>query len=101
MAKYKLYEIFTTPQTIREVVEIVNGRPRRRPKTLIPGAIEETNDKALLNSLDIAFFKKPYNKEVENFLIAHDVPYKVKECKGCGGGRVLKLKYKVVKILDE
>lgn len=105
MAKYKLNNAETVQVTIYNVpkTKTLNGRQVVTYSNYIrltPGEVYESDDEAMLS-----FFRKykrkiRYNPSIENALKAANVPYEIEYCKSCGG-KVKKISYRQVEVLDE
>lgn len=104
MAKIRLNKAERVSVTINNVpkTKIMNGKPIVTYSNYIriaPNEVLKTDDEAM-----IAFFKAykrkvRYNAELEQALKQNDVPYEVEYCKSCGG-RVKKISYRVVEVMD-
>lgn len=103
--RYRLNRAETVPVTINNVAvtKTVNGRDVVSYSNyirLVPGKVYETDDDAM-----IAFFRA-YRRKVrhtdalERNLRSSGVPYDIELCRSCGG-RVRKINYQVVEVLDE
>lgn len=98
--KYKLNDIINTPSTFYVQQTSGVGRTRWGAIRLIPGEVYETDDKKLIESLSVrGYMKVPYNEKLEQTLKDHGKDYTVEICKSCGG-RVKKIKYHAVEILE-
>lgn len=98
--KYKLNDVISTPTTF--YVQQTNGVGRTRwgSMRLMPGEVYETDDPKLIESLRIrGHVKVAYNEKLENRLKELGKDYTVELCKSCGG-RVKKIKYHAVEIME-
>lgn len=66
---------------------------------LAPGKVYETDDEAMLNFFRAYKLKVRYNAELEEALKQNNVPYDIEYCKSCGG-KVKKISYTVVEVMD-
>lgn len=104
MAKYRLNKAERLSVTINNVAKTknINGKDIITYSNYIrlaPGETYQTDDEAM-----IAFFKAykrkvRYNAELERALKENNVPYEIEFCKSCGG-KVKKISYGVVEVLD-
>lgn len=104
MAKYRLNKAERLSVTINNVAKTknINGKDIITYSNYIrlaPGGTYQTDDEAM-----IAFFKAykrkvRYNAELERALKENNVPYEIEFCKSCGG-KVKKISYGVVEVLD-
>lgn len=98
--KYKLNDVITTPSVFYVQQSTGNGKVRWGSIRLVPDKIYETDDKKLIESLSVrGHMKVPYNESLENKLKDLGKEYTVELCKSCGG-RVKKIKYHAVEILE-
>ena len=85
------------------VTKEVNGRKivtYRNYMRLVPGKVYETDDEAQIEFWRNHVTKVRYTAAAENALKEHGVPYEIEVCPSCGG-RIKKLKYHTVEVLDE
>lgn len=102
--KYRLNKAETLPVTIYNVAvtkkvgnkDIVSYSNYIR---LVPDKIYETDDEATLKFFREYRRKVKHTESLERTLISNDVPYDIEYCKSCGG-RVKKINYQVVEVLD-
>lgn len=104
MTKYRLNKAERTPQTINNVAKtkIINGKPFVTYSNYIklaPNTVYETDDEAMLNFFRAYKVKIRYNTETERALKENNVPYEVEYCKSCGG-RIKKISYQLVEVLE-
>ena len=98
--KYKLNEVVTSPTSFYLPRTAENGRRRWGSVRLDPGKIYETDDPLLIESISAkGIVKVPYNPRLEEKLKELGKEYEVELCKSCGG-RVKKIKYRAVEILQ-
>lgn len=98
--KYKLNDVITTPSVFYVQQSTGNGKFRWGSIRLVPDKIYETDDKKLIESLSVrGYMRVPYNEALENKLKEHGKDYQIEVCKSCGG-RVKKIKYHAVEILE-
>lgn len=105
MTKYKLNNAETRIVAINHVAKtkIINGKPIVTYSNYIrlsPGEVYETDDEAMLNFFRAYKTKVRYTKEIEQALRANDVPYELELCRSCGG-KIKKIVYRQVEVLDE
>lgn len=105
MAKYRLNKAETVTVTINNVAKtkIVNGKEIVTYSNYIrlaPDTEYETDDKAMLNFFREYRRKVRHTAGIENALKSAGVPYEVEYCRSCGG-RVKKISYAVVEVIDE
>lgn len=105
MGKYRLNKAETKPITINNVACTKNIRGRdivtySNYIKLIPNKIYQTDDEAMLGFFRQHKVKARYTAGLENTLKRLEIPYEIEYCKTCGG-RVKKLKYQLVEVLDE
>lgn len=97
---YKLIDAINTPKDLSVVTRngsaVRYGRMRLEPKK----KYEIPEDKTLWESILNAKEKTRWTKEREDLLKETGAKYSVVRCKSCGG-RVLKLEYNVVEVVDE
>ncbi|MGM0175694.1 hypothetical protein [Enterococcus sp. DIV0800] len=97
---YQLIEPITNVQQIN-VAQRINGRITHGVLRLTPGKVYELEDDELfLKSLQAATVQKRYDTNLEAQLKAAGVEYQQNFCKSCGG-RVKKLEYSIVKVVEE
>lgn len=98
--KYKLNDIITTPSVFYVQQSYTGGKTKWGSIRLKPGEVYETDDKKLIESLSVrGYMKVPYNERLERKLKENGKDYTVELCKSCGG-RVKKIKYHAVEILE-
>lgn len=68
--------------------------------TLLPNEIYQTDDEAMIEFFRNYKRKVKYSAHLEEVLKANDVPYEIEYCKSCGG-KVKKISYQIVEVLDE
>lgn len=105
MAKLRLNKAETVQVTIYNVpmTKVINGREVVTYSNyfkLTPGKAYETEDEAMLNFFRTYKKKVRHTPSIENALKSADVPYEVEYCKSCGG-RIKKISYRQVEVLDE
>ena len=105
MAKYKLNNAENVQVTINNVAKtkIINGREIVTYSNyirLVPNKVYESDDEAMLNFFRKYRRKVRYTSDLENVLKSHDVPYDIEYCPTCGG-KVKKISYQVVEVMDE
>ena len=104
--KYRLNKAETVQTTINNVAstkKLNNGREIVTYSNyirLIPGRIYETEDKAMIEFFKSYTRKVRHTAGIEEALKSANVPYKIEFCRSCGG-RVKKISYKVVEVLDD
>lgn len=105
MAKYKLNDaekVRTLIQTL-PITKTINGREVvtwNNHTYLVPGKVYETDDKAMIEFFKTYKRKVRHTAGIEEALKSANVPYEIEWCRSCGG-RVKKISYKVVEVLDE
>lgn len=104
MTKYKLNKAEKVQVTINNVAKtkVINGRELVTYSNYIrlsPNTVYETDDEAMLNFFRNYRQRVRYNANLEATLRENGVDYEIEYCKGCGG-RVKKIKYKLVEVLD-
>ena len=105
MAKYKLNDaekVRTLIQTL-PITKTINGREVvtwNNHTYLVPGKVYETDDKAMIEFFKTYKRKVRHTAGIEEALKSANVPYEIELCRSCGG-RVKKISYKVVEVLDE
>lgn len=67
---------------------------------LIPGEIYKEDDEAVLDFLKNHMSKVNYTTAAEKALKDNNVPYEIERCHSCGG-KIKKLKYHTVEVIDE
>lgn len=92
MAYYRLIKPVKTAVTIQVAKTNTDKRHKNMPRygdmTLQPNKIYSTDgDVFLETSLKNYREKKVYSKDIEETLKAYNIPYEVKVCPGCGGGK--------------
>ncbi|MHC5215202.1 hypothetical protein ACYSNR_00935 [Enterococcus sp. LJL128] len=97
--KIKLYDGIDATVAL-PVVKTIRGIATYGHERLYPGKIYETDDELLIKSLTDATKEKGHSSELEEHLIAHNIPYEITSCKSCGG-RVKKLKYHIVEVIND
>lgn len=98
--KYRLNEVVTTPTVLYVQQTASLGRTKWGSVRLMPNKVYETDDEKLIESLRIkGYLKVAYNERLEERLKELGKEYSVELCKSCGG-RVKKIKYHAVEILE-
>lgn len=100
----KLIDAIDTPQTLTLAeTKVVGGRAIAvyKPKRFMPGKLYEVPDdelfvRSLLNATKIVL----YDAALEKLLAETGADFEVKLCKSCVG-RVKKIEYHVLEVLDE
>lgn len=83
-----------------DVARKENGFLKYSYVVLDPGVeYEMPEDSTFEASIRNCKFKKFYDRQMEEILIANNIPYKVEMCKSCGG-RVKKLVYNPVEVIE-
>lgn len=105
MTKYRLNNAETRTVAINHVAKtkMINGRPIVTYSNyirLIPGEVYQTDDEAMLSFFRQYKVKIRYTAEAERALQEAGVPYDTELCPTCGG-RIKKLVYRQVEVLDE
>lgn len=105
MTKYRLNAADSGQVTLNFVpkTKIVGGRPTvtySNYMRLAPDTVYETDDEAMLVFLRNHLTKVRYTASAEKALKENGVPYEIEICPSCGG-RIKKLKYHTVEVLDE
>lgn len=105
MTQYRLNKAETVTCTITPFpqTKVIRGREVvtwSNSIRLVPGKLYETDDKAMIDFFRSYKRDVRYNADLENRLKAYDVPYEIKYCKVCSG-RVKKISYRVVEVIDE
>lgn len=105
MGKYRLNKAESKPITINNVActKLINGRSVVTYSNfikLIPNKVYTSDDQAMLNFFRGYKARVRYTESLENALKQFGVPYEIEYCKSCGG-RIRKLKYQLVEVLDE
>lgn len=67
---------------------------------LVPGKVYVTDDEAMLDYFRTYKRKVRFTAYLEKLLQEQSVPYEIEYCKSCGG-KVRKISYRVVEVLDE
>lgn len=67
---------------------------------LSPGIIYEEDDEILLDFLKDHMSKVAYTAAAEKILRDNNIPYEIERCRSCGG-KIKKLKYHTVEVIDE
>lgn len=103
--KYRLNKAETVPITLYNVAKTksVGGKDIVTYSNyirLVPGEEYETDDKAMLDWFRNYRRKTKHTASVENALKRANVPYETEMCRSCGG-RVKKIVYQIVEVLDE
>ena len=104
MAKYKLNDAEKVRVLINNVAKTkkINGREvvtYSNYINLVPGAVYETTDEAMLNFFRNYKRKVRYTAEIERALKENGVPYEVEFCRSCGG-KVKKISYRPVEVIE-
>ena len=105
MTKYRLNSAERVQVRIDHVAKtkVINNRPivtYSNYINLVPGKVYETDDEAMLTFFRKYKRKVRYNAELEKALKEHNVPYEFEMCRSCGG-KIKKISYQVVEVLDE
>lgn len=105
MTKYRLNKAETKPITINNVAstKVINGRnvvTYSNYIRLIPNKLYETDDEAMLNFFRNYKVKVKATTGLEETLSRNGVSYEIEYCRTCGG-RIKKIKYQLVEVLDE
>ena len=105
MTKYRLNSAERVQVRIDHVAKtkIINGKSvvtYSNYINLVPGKTYETDDEAMLSFFRAYRRKVRYNAELERALKQHNVPYEIESCRSCGG-RIKKISYQIVEVLDE
>lgn len=101
MVQYKLIDVETSPVTLRMFPKTVKGHiSYGHYQTLNPGTVYETDDPAQIDYLRNQKIKARYNPNLEQVLTDAGVPYEVIRCRSCGG-RVKKIEYSQVEVIEE
>lgn len=105
MTKYRLNSAERVQTRIDHVArtKVINNKPvvtYSNYINLVPGKTYETDDEAMLSFFRAYRRKVRYNAELERALKQHSVPYDIESCRSCGG-RIKKISYRVVEVLDE
>lgn len=104
MTEYRLNKAEKVPVTINNLpkTKVINGREVVTYSNYIrlaPNKVYKTDDDAMLTFFRNYQRKVRYTAEIERALEQNNVPYEVEYCKSCGG-RVKKISYRVVEVLD-
>lgn len=104
MANYRLNKAEKVSVTINNVAKtkIINGKSIVTYSNYIrlaPDKVYDTDDEAMLNFFRNYKRKVRYTAEIERALMDNNVPYEIEYCKSCGG-RVKKISYKVVEVME-
>ena len=105
MTKYRLNSAEKVQVRIDHVAKtkVVNNKPvvtYSNYINLVPGKTYETDDEAMLSFFRAYRRKVRYNAEIERALKECNVPYDIEYCRSCGG-KIRKISYQVVEVLDE
>ena len=103
--KYRLNKAETVQTIINNVASTkkINGREIVTYSNyirLVPGKVYETDDQAMINFFKSYKRKVRHTAGIEEALKSANVPYEIEYCRSCGG-RVKKISYKVVEVLDD
>lgn len=103
--RYRLNSAEKVPVTINNVAatKVVNGRQivsYTNYIRLVPGKTYETDDEATLSFFRSYRRKVRYTESLERELRSNSVTFDVELCRSCGG-KVKKINYQVVEVLDE
>lgn len=103
--RYKLNDAETSQVQINNVAvtKKINGKDIVTYSNyirLVPGKVYETDDEAMINFFEAYKRKVRHTAGIEEALKSAEVPYEIEWCRSCGG-RVKKISYKVVEVLDE
>ena len=103
--RYRLNKAETLPVTINNVAvsKMVNGRSIVSYSNyirLVPGKVYESDDEAMISFFRNYRRKVRHTDTLERNLRSNDVPFSIEYCKSCGG-KVRKISYQVVEVLDE
>lgn len=96
---YKLVDVVDQP-TVLSIVKRNGSAVRYCTLRLEPGKKYEIPEKDILDQLVNAKKRVPYSARAEEKLLDAGVAYEKKQCKSCGG-KVLKLEYNVVEVIDD
>ncbi|MGX7412514.1 hypothetical protein [Enterococcus caccae] len=97
---FKLIDTIDTITTLN-VASQQNGRTTYSHVRLKPGEKYELgNDEVFINSLQHIQIERAYSLQLVNELTALGIDYTENFCKSCGG-RIKKVSYSVVEIIDE
>lgn len=97
---FKLIDAIDTPMKIN-VARRENGIVKYCHVQLTPGKKYELgDDEVFINSLRSVTTQKSYSKELVSILESYGVPYEEKFCRTCGG-KVKKIAYNVVEVVEE
>ena len=104
MTEYRLNKAEKVSVTINNVAKtkIYNGKSIVTYSNYIrlaPNTVYKTDDEAMLNFFRNYKRKVRYNAETERALKDNDVPYEIEMCRSCGG-KIKKISYRVVEVLD-
>lgn len=99
--KYRLNSVIDVPFAVN-VVTNMNGANEYRRMRLQPGELYEADetDQPLIQSLVNATTTQSYTPELEQALIKANAIYEVVRCRSCGG-KVKKLKFCVIEVVEE
>lgn len=105
MTKYRLNKAENVRVTINNVArtKVMNGRnvvTYSNYIVLYPDKLYESDDEAMLNFFRTYKRKVKYSAQLEEVLKSNGVPYEIEYCKSCGG-RVKKISYRMVEVLNE
>ena len=105
MARYKLNNAENVQVTINNVAKtkVVNGKSIVTYSNyirLVPNKVYETDDEAMLNFFRNYRQRVRYTPTLEALLRENKVAYEVEVCRTCGG-KVKKIKYQLVEVLDD
>ena len=103
--RYKLNSAEKVPTTINNVAvtKNINGRSIVTYSNyirLVPGKVYESDDEAMIEFFRNYKRKVRYTDTLERELLSNGVPFTTEYCKSCGG-KVRKINYQVVEVLDE
>lgn len=104
MTEYRLNKAEKVSVTINNVAKtkVINGKPIVTYSNYIrlaPNTVYKTDDDAMLNFFRNYKRKVRYTAEIERALKENKVPYEIEFCRSCGG-KVKKISYRVVEVLD-
>lgn len=104
MTEYRLNKAEKVSVTINNVAKtkVINGKSIVTYSNYIrlaPNTVYKTDDDAMLNFFRNYKRKVRYTAEIERALKENKVPYEIEFCRSCGG-KVKKISYRVVEVLD-
>lgn len=104
MTEYRLNKAEKVSVTINNVAKTkeINGKSIVTYSNYIrlaPNTVYKTDDEAMLNFFRAYKRKVRYTAEIERALKENGVPYEIEMCRSCGG-KIKKISYRVVEVLD-